>query len=109
MTVGRHHAHGSFTQLPQHTVQDRAALLCGHCKRGVVDESVHVLARDGPPFAEVDLRKAWKLIGRQSVQLEVAPSALQFDLLTACRDLDRLFRELPCDLLKLLPGRGQAS
>jgi len=74
----------------------------------VVDQAVEVLPFDRPSLLEPDRGKRGEFLGGKTVELEVAPSATQLDLISASRDLHGLVRKLPCDLLELTPGRGKA-
>src|SRR5207302_1597374 len=56
VAVCRHHAHPVGAQLPEHAVQDRAALLGGRRERHVPDELVYHSGRRLPGAVELDGR-----------------------------------------------------
>ena len=76
-----------------------AALFGGYREGRVLDEPMKVPTLNPPPLFEVHLGERGKLVAGQPVQLEVAWSTLELDLIIPRRHLDRLIGELAGDLL----------
>jgi hypothetical protein len=83
MAVGGHHPHALGPELPEHAVQDGAALL-GAGGEGHVPDQFLEIARGGAPGAvELDGGEGGELLAREAQELEAGAAALDGDPLLA--------------------------
>src|SRR5437762_12200339 len=83
MPIGCNHAHHLRPKLPQHTVQNRPALLGRDSERRVCDELVQLTGANSPTLVETDSGKRGEFIPRKTEDLEVRTATVQRNALLA--------------------------